>query len=88
MLARGMATLRFGRTLGVEHEGAVDVLEVRGADGAVELRLKLTEDGVVLQLEAARISLKADQSIDLDSPTINVSAEGDVRVRGGRVFIN
>jgi uncharacterized protein (DUF2345 family) len=80
--------LRHGRTLVVETGGDAEVLEVRAASGAVELRLRLTEDGVVLQLEAARISLKADQSIDLESTNINLTADADIRVRGGRVFIN
>jgi hypothetical protein len=73
--------LRYGHTLTVTEVAEEDVLELRDASGAVELRLRLTEDGVVLQLEAARISLKAQQSIDL-------SADGDVRIQGARVFIN
>jgi phage gp45-like len=52
---------------------------------------------VALQLEAARISLKADESIDLECKTFNVHADsdvriesqaGDLRVRGERVYIN
>jgi hypothetical protein len=34
---------------------------------------------VVLQLEAARISLKADKSIDLESTNINLSADAASR---------
>ncbi len=92
-----MLNLHHGRTLSVQPgTGAEDLVEIRGADGALELRLKLTEDGVVLQLEAARISLKADQSIDLECQTLNVNAaadvnlqaRGDLRVRGERVYIN
>jgi phage gp45-like len=91
-----MLKLQHGRTLSVETLGETDLVEIRAADGDLQLRLKLTEDGVVLQLEAARISLKADQSIDVDCKTFNVNAESDVRiesqadvrVRGERVYIN
>jgi hypothetical protein len=80
--------LRFGRTVTLEPAPDADVLELRDASGTLELRLKLTEDGVVLQLEGTRISLKASQSIDLDSPSVNVNAEGELRLRGGHVYIN
>jgi hypothetical protein len=88
-----VTTLRFGRSLTVEPlpEADVpeaDVLELRDASGTLELRLKLTEDGVVLQVEGTRISLKAEQSIDLESKSINLIADGDIRVRGERVYIN
>ena len=81
-------TLRFGRTIGVEESQDGDVLEIRDASGTLELRLRLTEDGVVLQLEGARISLKAEQSIDLESKRINLTADGELRIRGERVYIN
>jgi hypothetical protein len=87
MLAR-MLELRHGRTVSVVSSGDDDLLEVRSSSGELELSLKLTEDGVVLQLEAARISLKSTESIDLESRTINLNASGDVRVRGDRVYIN
>ncbi|MBV9578090.1 MAG: hypothetical protein JO057_05820 [Chloroflexi bacterium] len=74
--------------MSVEALDDAELVEIRGADGVLELRLKLTEDGVVLQLEAARISLKAEQSIDVECETFNVNASADVRVRGERVYIN
>lgn len=86
--ACALMELRFGRTLSVEPGGDEEVVELRAASGELELRLRLTEDGVVLQLEAARISLKAEQSIDLESRSINLNAEGDLRVSGNRVYIN
>ena len=50
--------------------------------------MTLTEDGVVLQVEGARISLKAEQSIDLESREITLNAEANVRISGERVYIN
>ncbi len=80
--------LQHGRTLTVERSGAEDTIEVRGRGGTLELKFRLTEDGIVLQLEAARISLKADRSIDLDCDSMNLHADSDIRIHGARVFIN
>jgi phage gp45-like len=84
----GGVELSHGRTLTVETVGGEDVVEVKSGDGLLELRFKLTEDGVVLQLEGARISLKAEQSIDLDAKSITMHADADLRMRGARVYIN
>ena len=92
-----MLSLQHGRTLSVDGRSEGDLLEIRDARGTLELRVRLTEDGVVLQLEGARISLKADESIDLDCKTFNVNADSDIhiesssgnlRVKGARVYIN
>jgi phage gp45-like len=48
--------------------------------GQLELRFKVTEDGVVLQLEGVRISLKAAESVDVECKTFNVTAESEVRI--------
>jgi hypothetical protein len=76
-----MLNLRNGRTLTVEAlDAANEVLEIRGAGGLLELRIKLTDDGVVLQLEGAHISLKAAESVDVECKTFNVNADADVRI--------
>jgi phage gp45-like len=80
--------LRHGRTLSLLADGADEVVELRDGAGRLELRLKLTEDGVVLQLEGARISLRAEQSIDLESREITLKAATDLRINGERVYIN
>src|SRR3712207_3305371 len=41
--------LRHGRTLTLDAAGEEDLVEVRDAAGALELRIRLTEDGPVLQ---------------------------------------
>jgi hypothetical protein len=84
----GRVKLSGGRTLTVESASGGDVVEVRSAEGTLELRFRLTEDGVVLQLEGARISLRAEQSLDLEATSINMTAAADVRIQGARVFIN
>jgi hypothetical protein len=75
-----MLNLMHGRTLSVEAAGTDELAEIRESSGQVALRVKLTEDGVVLQLEGARISLKAAESIDLDCKRLNVNTEDDVRI--------
>ena len=91
-----MLNLRHGRTVTVEPAGGDELLEVRDASGVLELRVKLTDDGVVLQLEGARISLRATESVDIDCKTFTVNsdaemrlnAKGDVRVEGKIIHLN
>ncbi len=84
-----MLNLRHGRTVTVEPVGRDELLEVRSASGVVELRIKLTDDGVVLQLEGARISLKATESVDVECRTFNVNADADMHLQAkGDVHVN
>lgn len=78
-----MLTLRHGRTIDIDAGGTDDVLEIRDPSGLVELRVKLTEDGVILQLEGTRISLKAAESVDVECKTFTVHSEQSVHVQGG-----
>ena len=91
-----MLNLRHGRTLTVEPAGADDMVEIHDASGVLELRVKLTDDGVVLQLEGARISLRATESVDVECRTFTVNsavdvrleAQGDVHVEGKVIHLN
>jgi hypothetical protein len=91
-----MLNLRHGRTLTVEPAGADEVVEIHAPSGVLELRVKLTDDGVVLQLEGARISLRATESVDVECRTFTVNtdadmrlnAKGDVRVEGKIIHLN
>jgi hypothetical protein len=88
--------LQHGRSLSVETEGDADLVELRSTDGLLELRLKCTPEGVTLQLEGTRISLRASESVDVECGTFNVRAHdganvqsaGDVRVRGAMIHLN
>ena len=75
-----MLNLLHDRTLSVQTAGTDEFIEIREASGQLALRVQLTEDGIVLQLEGARISLKAAESIDLDCKTFRVAAEDEVRI--------
>ncbi len=81
LLSEEMVNLRHGRTLTIEPAGADEVVEIHDASGVLELRVKLTDDGVVLQLEGARISLRATESVDVECRTFTVNTEADVRLQ-------
>jgi hypothetical protein len=83
-------TLQGGRSLVVEPAGADDLVEVRAASGVVELRLRITDAGPVLELESVRLSLRAAEAVDVEAPEFNVNAgeitlsgRADVRVDAG-----
>lgn len=96
--------LREGRTLSVEQSGTDELVEIRSSSGQVELRIKLTEEGPVLQMESARLQLKASEAVEIESKRVEiratetvqiaskdevqVDAEGDVRVNGKTIWLN
>lgn len=96
--------LREGRTLSVESSGSEELVEVRSSSGQVELRIRLTEEGPVLQLESARLQLKASEAVEIESKRVEikatetlqlasdnevkVDAEGEVRVNGKMIYLN
>ena len=96
--------LREGRTLSVQQTGSDDLVEIRSSSGQVEVRIRLTEDGPVLQMESARLQLKAAESVEIESKRVAIRAteavtieskdevkvegEGEVRVNGKMIFLN
>ena len=96
--------LREGRTLSIEHAGQDELVEIRSSSGLVELRIKLTEEGPVLQMESARLQLKATEAVEIESKRVEiratetvqltskdevkVEAEGEVRVNGKMIYLN
>ena len=83
--------LAHGRRLTVDSAGGEQVLEIREASGALELRLKITEEGPVLLIEGVRIALKAADAVDIDctrfrvstSQSIELASQGPIQVTGG-----
>jgi hypothetical protein len=75
MAAPTILDLQHGRTLVVEPAGDDDLVEIRAASGTVEVRLRLTDAGPVLELESVRLSLRAAQAVDVDAPEFNVNAD-------------
>jgi phage baseplate assembly protein gpV len=95
MAAPTILELQRGRTLVVEPSGDDDLIEIRAGSGTIELRLRLTDDGPVLELESVRLSLRAARSVDVETPELNVDADqitlagkADVRIdAGGDVIV-
>lgn len=88
--------LRGGRKLVVSEAGTEQLVEIRSASGMVELRVRLTEQGPVLQMEAVRLELKASEAVEIESPRVaitteqdvDVTAGGEVRVVGKKIHLN
>lgn len=82
--------LREGRKLTVAPEGDDGLVEIRGPSGNLELRIRLTDQGPVLEVETLRLSLRAAESIDIEAKELNVkterslalSSEGEINVSG------
>jgi phage gp45-like len=96
--------LREGRTLTVSQEGGEELVEIRGSSGMLEVRIRLTEHGPVLQMETARLQLKATEAVEIEAPTLNVKtteglnletkgemkiqAEGEIDMDGKKIHLN
>jgi uncharacterized protein (DUF2345 family) len=70
--------LREGRTLTVAARGAEELIEIRAASGQVEVRIVLTEQGPVLQMEAVRLQLKAAEAVEVETKQFTVKAQESV----------
>lgn len=96
--------LQEGRTLTVSREGGEELVEIRSSSGMVEVRIKLTEHGPVLQMESARLQLKATEAVEVEAPAFNVKttesvtietkgemkieAEGEIDIDGKKIWLN
>ena len=83
-----------GRALAVAEDGAA--FELRSPSGTLELRVRITADGPVVEVDAARLELRARAAIDITSrrvairatDAIEVASGGDVRVVGATIYLN
>ena len=87
---RGQALpLAHGRQLVRVPSGGDDLIEIRGSQG-VELRIRMTADGPMLQMESLRLSLKAAQDVSVECANFSVharqamelNAAGALRIQG------
>jgi phage gp45-like len=72
--------LREGRTLKVTAQGGEELVEIRAASGQVELRIRLTEQGPVLQMEAVRMTLKAAETVEIDAKQVALKGQESVTI--------
>lgn len=63
-----------GRTVTVEAGSDGETVEFRAAGGDVELRIRMTEDGPVVQLSGAKVEITAAESIQMKCKEFEVQA--------------
>ena len=84
--------LKDGRKVVVKDQ----LVEIRNEAGMVEVRIQMTAEGPVVQVEAARMQLKASESVEIQSKKveikteedIEVEAKGIIRINGKMIYLN
>ena len=79
--------LKDGRKLTLSEQGGDQLVEIRNESGLVEVRIKLTEEGPVLQMEAVRMQLKASEQVSIESQAVEIKGVDHVSVSGGKVDV-
>lgn len=84
-MAANSIDLTHDRTLTVTPSEEGELLEIHGSGGQVELRIRLTPEGPVLQMESIKLSLKSAENVNVECKNFEVRAsEGvDVHSDGG-----
>jgi len=77
-----------GRTLTVHDQGADQLVEIRSGSGLVELRIRLTEQGPVLQMESVRLQLKATEAVEIESKRVEIKGTETLALTGREVSID
>jgi len=72
-----------GRKLQVGRDGNTQVVEIRAASGQVELRVKLTDEGPVLQMEAVKVAVTTEESFSIKCKTFEVESSQDTIIQTG-----
>lgn len=80
-------SLKDGRRLTVKDAGVDQLVEIRSESGMLELRIKLTSEGPVLQLESVRMELRASEAVQISSPRVEISGTEKLELSGGKVEI-
>ena len=80
--------LRDGRKLVVSDAGSDQLVEIRNGAGLVEIRIQLTEQGPILQVEAARLQLKASESVEIAAPHVAIAGSEKLELAGGKVGVH
>ena len=79
--------LRDGRRIVLGEVGTDQLVEIRNAGGLVEVRILLTEQGPVLQMEAVKLQLKATEAIELESPRVAITGTEALALSGGKITV-
>jgi hypothetical protein len=79
--------LKGGKKLVVSEQGGDQLVEIRSESGMLELRIKLTEQGPVLQMESVRMQLKASEAVEIASNRVEIKGSEQVAIEGGKVAV-
>lgn len=79
----GQIGLPSGRVVRVRSEGGREALEVRSADGELEIAIEMTAAGPVLRLRGARLEIDSTDEVAVRCREFNVEASGGVRLSSG-----
>jgi hypothetical protein len=79
--------LRDGRKLVVSDQGTDQLVEIRNESGMLEVRIRLTDEGPVLQMESARLSLKASEAVQIESKRVEIRGTEKLELSGGEVQV-
>src|SRR5690349_6175417 len=80
--------LKDGRTLTVTDAGSDQLVEIRNESGMLEVRIQLTEQGPVLQMESVRLQLKASEAVAIDAPEVAINASEKLELSGGKIEVD
>lgn len=73
-----------GRTLRVSDD---QLVEIRSPSGQLELRVKLTEEGPVLQMDSVRLELRASEAVEIASKRVAITATEAMTVEAGELEV-
>ena len=79
--------LRDGRKLVLSEQGTDQLVEIRNESGMLEVRIVLTEQGPVLQMESARLSLKAAEAVEIESKRVEIKGTETLDLNGGEIAV-
>jgi hypothetical protein len=79
--------LRDGRKIVLSEQGSEQLVEIRNESGMLEVRIRLTEEGPVLQMESARLSLKASEAVEIESKRVEIRGSEKLDLSGGEIQV-
>jgi methionine-rich copper-binding protein CopC len=81
-------SLRDGRRLTVSEAGVDQLVEIRDEAGALEVRIRLTSEGPVLQMNSVRLQLRASEAVQIEAPTVELKGSERLELSGGQVSLH
>lgn len=80
--------LRDGRKLVLSEHNSEQLVEIRSESGMLEVRIRLTAEGPVLQMESARLQLKATEQVSIEAARVEIKGTEQLDLSGGKVQVS